>query len=133
MISLEQALNDRVLMLNASPRDPAWSDLPDSAWGGGRFVWSPNLNVTRPDLVLEWNAGLLSAGADILDTNSYGADPFTAQEQYDADRSLRREWNRAAVAIARRATGGQKFLVGTVGPTADFFHVHSFAEHVEAF
>src|SRR5712672_2330839 len=108
MISLEQALNERVLLLNTSPRDPAWSELPDSAWGGTRFVWSPNLNLTRPDLVQDWSTDLLRAGSDLLEANSYVADPFTDEEAYVANQSLRLEWNRAAVAIARSATGGQK-------------------------
>ena len=88
-IPLEQALNQRVLMLNASTANPAWDGLPETAWGGPQFVGSPNLNVTRPDLVLEWSIELLAAGADILETRSFGADAFTAAA-YGADRSQRR-------------------------------------------
>jgi hypothetical protein len=36
-IPLGQALKQRVLVLNASPTNPAWSKLPGSAWGGTRF------------------------------------------------------------------------------------------------
>jgi methionine synthase I (cobalamin-dependent) len=135
MISLEQALNQRVLMLNASPTNPAWSALPDSAWGGAPFHGSPNLNVTSPDLVLAWNVELLRAGADVLETYTHSAHPFTAGE-YGADRSLCREWNSAAVAIARQATGGRKFVIGAVGASADMLSItrrHSFEEHVGAF
>ncbi len=136
MISLEQALRQRVLILNASPRNPAWSKLPASAWGGSIFQESPNLNVTRPDLVLEWCIELLNAGADVLDTLSFGADPFTAEESYGAGRPLRQEWNRATVSIARQAAAGRKFIIGAVGPTVDLFinnPRHSFQEHVLAF
>lgn len=134
-ISLEQALRRSVLLLNASPANPAWSSLPDSAWGGPQFQGSPNLNVTRPDLVLEWSIQLLNAGADVLETASFAAEPFTA-ESYGADRSLRREWNRAAVAIAREATGGQKYIIGAVGTSALLKVLpprHAFEEHVASF
>jgi methionine synthase I (cobalamin-dependent) len=78
---------------------------------------SPNLNVTRPDLVLEWSMELLKAGADVLETLSLGADPYTAAE-YGADQSRRREWTRAAVAIAHQASGGQKVYRRRGGPVA---------------
>jgi methionine synthase I (cobalamin-dependent) len=124
-ISLEQAFRQGVLLMNASPTNPAWSNLPDA---------SLNLNVTRPDLVLEWSMELLKAGADVLETRSYGAEPFTAQE-HGADRSLRREWNHAAVAIARQATAGKKYTVGAVYSIATLTLLprHKFEEHVAAF
>src|SRR5947209_7946020 len=102
MVSLEQALKERVLVLNISPGNPAWTKLPDSEWGSPQLHGSPSLNVTRPDLVLQWSVELLRAGADVLETRSLGADAVTA-ERYGVDRSLLREWNRAAVAIARQA------------------------------
>jgi methionine synthase I (cobalamin-dependent) len=132
---LEQALNQRVLMLNSSAGNPAWRKLPDAAWGGPQLAGSPNLNVMRPDLVLEWSIELLKAGTDILETRSLGADAFTAAE-CGADQTQRREWSRAAVAIAREANAGQKFIAGAVGPSVDSLTVlarHSFEEHVAAF
>jgi hypothetical protein len=133
-ISLEQAFDQRVLMLNTRPANPAWNSLPDSAWGGVQFHGSPNLNVTRPDLVLEWSMKLLQAGSDILETTSAGAEPLTAQE-YGADRHLRREWNRAAVAIALQASGAHTYIVGAIGPSIHLLSVlprHSFEEQVAA-
>jgi methionine synthase I (cobalamin-dependent) len=113
-IPLEHALKQRILMLNASAGNPAWLELPEAAWGGPQFESSPNLNVTRPDLVLKWSIELLAAGADILETRSFGADAFSAAE-YGADRSQRREWTLKAVAIAQEASAGPTFIVGAVG------------------
>ena len=78
---------------------------------------------------------MLAAGADILETYSFGADEFTAAE-YGADASQRREWTRKAVTIAREATAGQGFIVSAVGPSTDSLSVirgHSFDAHVAAF
>lgn len=116
---LEQAFSQRVLLMNVSPVNAAWRTLPDEAWGGPRLQGSPNLNITRPDLVLQWNIDLLDAGADIIETQSLFAHPLLAAEEYGADRSLRREWNLAAVELARRAANGRKFIVGGVGPGLD--------------
>jgi methionine synthase I (cobalamin-dependent) len=135
VFSFEQALNQRVLMLNASAANPAWSKLPDADWGGTRFRGSPNLNVTCTELVLEWNIELRNAGTDVLETRSCGADPFTAEE-YGADRSVRNRWNRVAVSIARQAASEQNFIIGAVGQSPDLLscqHRHSFEEHVVAF
>jgi methionine synthase I (cobalamin-dependent) len=135
-IPLGQALKQRVLVLNASPTNPAWSKLPGSAWGKPGFEGSPNLNVTCPELVLEWNIELLNAGSDVVETHSLGADPFTAEE-FGADRSLRHNWNQTAVSITRQAVGGQKFMIGAVGQSPDLLsfqhHRHSAEEHVVAY
>jgi 5-methyltetrahydrofolate--homocysteine methyltransferase len=133
-IPLEDALRLRVLLLNAAPQNPAWHRLPGSAWGGTQFEGSPNLNLTHPDLVTEWNIQMLDAGADALETLSFGAEPFTS-ECYGADRALRREWNRSAVALARQASGGEKYTLGAVG-TSEALAVlprHTFEEQIEAF
>jgi methionine synthase I (cobalamin-dependent) len=71
--SLDQALRQRVLVLNTSAANPAWSRLSDTEWGSPQFAQSPNLNLTRPDLVREWNTELLNAGAHILEAPSLGA------------------------------------------------------------
>ena len=134
-ISFEQALNQGVLMLHASAGNPAWRKLPDSVWGGAQFRGSPNLNLTCPELILDWDIELLSAGTDVLETRSRGGDPFAA-EKYGADRSLRDKWNKMAVSNTRKAVGGQKFMIGTVGESTDLLSIHprhSFDEHVAAF
>ena len=134
-IPLEQALDQRVLMLNASTANPAWDELPEAAWGGPEFMHSPSLNVTRPDLVLEWSIELLAAGTDILETRSLGADAFTGVE-FGADPAQCRAWTRAAVAIAHEANTRHKYIVGAVGPSPDLLTLrarHTFEEHVAAF
>jgi methionine synthase I (cobalamin-dependent) len=134
-IPLEQALEQRVLMLNASTMNPAWHELPEAAWGGRQFMQTPSLNLTRPDLVLEWSIELLAAGTDILEAHSLGADAFTGAE-VGADRAQCRAWTRAAVAIAHEANARQKYIIGAVGPSTDLLTVrarHTFEEHVAAF
>ena len=82
------------------------------------------LNQTRPDIVREIHRGYLQAGADVIQTNSFGGSPITLAEFDLADRAL--ELNRAAAALARdavaefapeSATGGRpRFVLGAIGP-----------------
>jgi homocysteine S-methyltransferase len=75
-----------------------------------------NLNLTRPDLIEKIHREYLSAGADILETNTFGANrmiltPHGLGEQL-------REINKAGVAIARKAAVDMDhvFIAGSIGP-----------------
>ncbi|MEP6924076.1 MAG: homocysteine S-methyltransferase family protein, partial [Pyrinomonadaceae bacterium] len=57
------------------------------------------LNLTAPDLVREVHEEYVRAGAEIIETNSYGATAHKLQS-YGLDKSLR-EINLAAAKIAR--------------------------------
>ncbi len=77
------------------------------------------LNLTRPELVASVHRQYIAAGADIIETNTFGAngyrlEPFGLQDKV-------RDINRRAVKIAReeREISGRPVLIaGSVGPTA---------------
>ena len=81
------------------------------------------LNVTRPDVIEDIHRGYLDAGADIIQTNTFGATALVLGE-YDLAHEARRI-NREAATIARRAaddaTAGDpdkpRFVYGAMGPT----------------
>jgi len=56
------------------------------------------LSVTRPDVIREIHASYFAAGADIVETNSFGANRIVLAEYDIADRTY--EINRAAAALA---------------------------------
>lgn len=72
------------------------------------------LNLTNPDLVREVLEEYVRAGADIIETNTYGANAPKLQ-QYGLDASLR-EINIAAARIAREAGGERSYVAGAIGP-----------------
>ncbi|MDX6713022.1 MAG: methionine synthase / methylenetetrahydrofolate reductase [Blastocatellia bacterium] len=72
------------------------------------------LNLTNPDLVREVHSEYVRAGADILETNTFGATSHHLQ-QYGLDSRLR-EINIAAVSIAREAAAGRAYVAGAIGP-----------------
>ncbi|MFN8591194.1 MAG: bifunctional homocysteine S-methyltransferase/methylenetetrahydrofolate reductase [Thermomicrobiales bacterium] len=76
------------------------------------------LNLNRPELVLAAHRAYLDAGADVIETNSFGANRFKLETFGLADRV--REINRKAVRLAREAreiTGKPVLVAGSVGPT----------------
>jgi len=72
------------------------------------------LNLTNPDLVREVHAEYVRAGADIIETNTFGASSPRLQ-QYGLEGSLRLI-NIAAARIAREAAGERAYVAGAVGP-----------------
>jgi len=72
------------------------------------------LNLVAPDLVREVHEEYVKAGADIIETNSFGATRHKLQP-YGLESRLR-DINIAAVRIAREAAGEKVFVAGAVGP-----------------
>jgi len=72
------------------------------------------LNLSNPDLVREIHGEYLRAGADIIETNTFGA---TANKlsQYGLDTHLE-EINVLAARIAREAAGDEAYVAGAIGP-----------------
>ena len=72
------------------------------------------LNLTQPDLVREVHEEYVKAGADIIETNTFGATRYRLQ-QYSLENKLR-EINLAGVKLAREAAGEDVFVAGAIGP-----------------
>jgi 5-methyltetrahydrofolate--homocysteine methyltransferase len=79
------------------------------------------LVLTRPDVIRDIHEGYLAAGADIIETNTFGANSI-AQDDY-ALGHLAREMNVAAARLAREAADKfatpdkPRFVAGALGPT----------------
>ncbi|HEV8028006.1 MAG TPA: homocysteine S-methyltransferase family protein, partial [Stellaceae bacterium] len=75
---------------------------------------------SRPDLVREIHQGYLQAGADAVQTNSFGGSPITLGEFGIADKAF--ALNKRAGELAREAVelfggdGRARFVIGSVGP-----------------
>ena len=91
--------------------------LPPSAWGAHEGC-NEYLNLSAPDAVSALHASFLSAGATVLETNTFGANAVVLAEYGLAGEAD--AINRAAVAIARdavRRAGGRAYVAGSIGPT----------------
>ena len=103
--------------------------LGEADYRGERFKDHPKdlkgnnelLQFTRPDVIGEIHEKYLAAGADIIETNTFGA-TSVAQEDYGLA-PLAREMNVAAARLARAACDKfstpdkPRFVAGALGPT----------------
>jgi len=72
------------------------------------------LNLSNPDLVREIHSEYIRAGADIIETNTFGATAHKLQ-QYGLDSSMH-EINATAARIAREAARDRAYVAGAIGP-----------------
>lgn len=96
---------------------------------GGRFADFPRdvkgnnelLSLTRPDVIRDIHEGYLAAGADLIETNTFGA-TTVAQEDYGMA-ELAREMNLRSAELARAACDRfstpdkPRYVAGALGPT----------------
>ena len=94
----------------------------DGAWG--TFLQQKGLkpgecpeqwNVTRPEDVLDIARSYFDAGADMVETNSFGGSRFKLAKYGFEDKVF--EFNKAAAEISRQAAGPDRYVLGSVGPT----------------
>jgi homocysteine S-methyltransferase len=72
------------------------------------------LNLRMPEIVLDVHREYVRAGAEILETNTYGANAVKLRA-FGIEDELR-DINRAAVEIARKAAGDSVYVAGAIGP-----------------
>src|ERR687894_2891571 len=72
------------------------------------------LNLSNPDLVRKVHEEYVRAGAEVVETNTFGASAPRLQ-QYGLEGSMRLI-NLAAAKIAREAAGGRAYVAGAIGP-----------------
>jgi methionine synthase I (cobalamin-dependent)/5,10-methylenetetrahydrofolate reductase len=85
-------------------------------YGRGVFlnVCYDELNLRQPDLIRDIHREYVRAGADLIETNTFGANPRKLA-QYGLG-SETEAINRAAARLAREAAGTRAAVVGAIGP-----------------
>jgi 5-methyltetrahydrofolate--homocysteine methyltransferase len=117
---LLDALRDRVLLCDGGMGSRAQAmtlDIERDYWGQENCT--DILTLSRPDLIRDIHRGYFEAGADMVETNSFGASPVTLGEFGLADRAF--EINQRAAELAREAAeqfsdGRHRYVLGSVGP-----------------
>ena len=134
MRELEELLRERVLLL-------------DGAMGtmlmefGIKVNQAPELlNVERPEVIEQIHRAYVEAGAQIIETNTFGSNRIKLSH-YNLENRVR-ELTARGVELAKRASGGRALVALSVGPTGVFAEpigelsfdelVEVFAEQIEA-
>jgi len=73
------------------------------------------MNLTRPDLLRDVAAGYVEAGAELVQTNTFGGSALKLASYGLDDRT--EEVNRLAVEAVREAAGDRAYVSGSCGPS----------------
>src|SRR5512140_2912113 len=84
------------------------------------------LNLSNPELIRSVHHDYVHAGADIIETNTFGANRMALARHGLVEQGL--QINRAGVELARSAAQGRAYVGGAVGPTGVKFHIATAAE-----
>ncbi|MRD46763.1 homocysteine S-methyltransferase family protein [Caenimonas koreensis] len=109
-------MTQRFKLTEADYRGERFKDHPKDVRNNGDL-----LSLTRPDVIGDVHESYLAAGADIIETNTFGATRI-AQDDYDLGH-LAREMNLTSAKIARAAADKfstpdkPRFVAGALGPT----------------
>jgi len=121
--ALREILARRILVLDGATG--TWlqgENLTAADFGGAELEGcNENLVLTRPDVVLRMHESYLAAGADMVETNTFGGTPLVLAEYGLADKAF--EINATAARLAREAAAKfstpdrPRFVAGSMGPT----------------
>ena len=129
-MKIEELAHERVLILDgamgtmiqqyglteADFRGERFSDIPGQLKGNNDL-----LCLTRPDIIEDIHRKYLTAGADIIETNTFNANRISQTDYHtqDAVRDINREAARLARRLADEFSTSDKprFVAGSVGPT----------------
>ncbi len=131
---LRSLLEDRILVLDGAMGTMVFAlGLDEESMRGERFAnhhkdlknFVDVIALTHPETLTEIHRRYLDAGADIIETNTFGASPI-GMEEFDLPQELTREINLAAARCARQAADEftaqtprkPRFVAGSIGPTA---------------
>jgi 5-methyltetrahydrofolate--homocysteine methyltransferase len=76
------------------------------------------LNIESPQIVTDIHRSYFDAGSEAVYTNTFGANEISLARHNLADKA--EQINRAAVEIARKAGGNDKYVIGDIGPCGEF-------------
>src|SRR4030095_15084120 len=130
--SLDRTLAGRILILDGAMGTMVQSNKLDEEWGRGTGFRDHSqllknnidlLVLTRPDLIASIHHAYLEAGADIIETNTFGSTSI-AQSDFGLE-AIVYELNVEAARIAREADDSwnsstperPRFVAGAIGPT----------------
>lgn len=119
-LSLLDDMNSRVILFDGAmgteiqKLSPQPDDFPDRKEG-----FNDGLTLTRPEWIKTIHRKYLAAGADCIETNTFGSNLFKLQEYGYGERTI--DLNRRAARLAREVctefSDRPRYVIGTMGPS----------------
>ena len=138
MKCIEEKLQNNILLLDGAMGTMIQQeDLTAEDFGGEEYEGCNEYLVeTRPDVILKIHKAYIEAGADIIETNTFGATNIVLSD-YELSH-LDEELNEKAARLAKQAVEERKevYVAGAMGPTTKAISVTggvTFEELIEAY
>ncbi len=119
-LTLTEAIRDHIILFDGGmgteiqKLNPQAHDFP-----GNNDGFNDGLNMTKPEWIKQIHRNYLMAGADCIETNSFGSNLFKLKEYGYGDKTA--EINRGAAQLAREVCNEfedrYRYVIGSVGPT----------------
>lgn len=119
-LSLIEAIREHIILFDGGmgteiqKLNPQPQDFP-----GGNDGFNDGLNMTKPEWIKKIHRNYLMAGADCIETNSFGSNLFKLNEYGFGGKAI--EINRGAAELAREVCNEfedrYRYVIGSVGPT----------------
>lgn len=88
------------------------------------------LNITNPKLIRSIHQSYVDAGADVIETNTFGANRLKLKQYGLEDKTI--EINRQGARTARDVAGETIFVAGSIGPLPQLVEPYGRISHAEA-
>jgi 5-methyltetrahydrofolate--homocysteine methyltransferase len=109
VLLFDGAMGTEIQLLN-----PKSEDFPE-----GKDGFNDGLNLSKPDWIKQIHRSYLQAGADCIETNTFGSNKFKLAEYGYGEKTV--EFNKSAVELAREVCNEFKdkprYIIGSMGPT----------------
>lgn len=101
------AMGTEIQKLNPAPED----------FPGGKDGFNDGLILTRPEWIKKIHRSYLEAGADCIETNTFGSNRFKLEEYGYGGQTV--EFNKKAAQLAREVADEfeNRYVIGSMGPT----------------
>lgn len=119
-LTLTEAIREHVILFDGGmgteiqKLNPQPDDFP-----GKNDGFNDGLNITKPDWIKKIHRDYLMAGADCIETNSFGSNLFKLKEYGYGDKAV--EINQRAAELAREVCNEfedrYRYIIGSIGPT----------------
>jgi len=119
-VPFSEAIKNKILLFDGAmgteiqKLNPKQEDFPD-----GKDGFNDGLSFTRPEWIKNIHRSYLKAGADCIETNTFGSNKLKLEEYGYGEKTV--EWNKKiaqlAVEITREFTDKPRYVIGTMGPS----------------
>ncbi len=119
-VPFSEAIKNKILLFDGAmgteiqKLNPKSEDFPD-----GKDGFNDGLSFTRPEWIKNIHRSYLKAGADCIETNTFGSTKLKREEYGYGEKTV--EWNKKiaqlAVEITREFTDKPRYVIGTMGPS----------------